>query len=126
MNGLYFIDCDIDGRGKRWRLARVQEVAGCGDPYFWATFVDEVFGDSFEEDMAVFRNNGSRIVGPFTVTQLLTCVEVAEYVAVSDPGFLPQRKPGEIPVKAARANGLATAARHFMATDPAWKRENFD
>ncbi|HUU97710.1 MAG TPA: hypothetical protein VM487_18400, partial [Phycisphaerae bacterium] len=125
------IDCDLDGRGKRWRLARVQEVASSGEPYFWATFfwatfIDEVLGDEFEEDIAVFRENGSRIVGPFLPTQLLTCIEVAEFVALSDPGFLPQVKPGERPITAGRANGLGSAAAHFMACDPSWKRENFD
>lgn len=119
--GHYFIECDIDGRGKQWRLARVREMAGLGGSYFVATFDDA----EFDESLDVFVENGSRIVGPFTTVQMLLCVEIAEYVAISDPGFLPQKKPGEIPITATRANGLAHAAQKFLASDPAWKRTNF-
>lgn len=121
MMGFYFIDCDIDGRGKKWRLAWVSETASVDGSYLWARFID---GTDFEEALDVYRDNGSRIVGPFSVEQLLTCIDVAEFAAKCGNSFLPQRKPGERPITAGCANGLATAARHFEACKPNWKREN--
>lgn len=123
MRGFYFIECDVDGRGKRWRLARVEESAGMDGAYFFTTFIDD--GDYHLEALDVFLENGSRIVGPFTVQQLLMCVQVAEYTADCEKHFLPQTIPGERPITAGCANGLARAASQFRACNPEWKRENF-
>jgi hypothetical protein len=124
--GFYLIDCDIDGGGKRWRLAHIQTVDHDGGSYYSASFVGCSYGDTFDEDLEVFRKGGCRIIGPFNVEQILTCISIAEYVANVEDGYLPQTCPGERPITAEKANGLARAASHFRFVDPNWVRENFD
>ena len=124
MQGFYFIECDIDGRGKRWRLARVEEVASTDASYLFATFVDD--GDEFQEALNVYLENETRMVGPLTVNNLLACVMAGEYILDIELGFLPQRTPGEARLAAAKANGVQKAAAQVAATEPEWKRINFD
>lgn len=124
MRGLCFIECDIDGRGKRWRLTRVHETASSGEPYFVATFIDE--GGEFDECLNVFLDNGSRMVGPLTVNNLLACVSAGEYLLDIEIGFLPQRIPGEARITAGKANGIHSASAQIARTGPEWNRINFN
>jgi len=123
MNGFWFIECDIDGNGKRWRLARVAEVASSGGSYLCAMFMDD--RDFFEEALDVYLGNGSRMVGPLTVNNLLACVSAGEYLLDIELGFLPQRTPGEARITAAKANGLQKASQQVANTEPEWKRIGF-
>jgi hypothetical protein len=124
MTGFYFVECDIDGKGQRWRLARVEEVASTEASYFFATFVDD--GNDFQECLNVYLENGSRMIGPLSINNLLACVNVGEYILDIGAQFLPQRTPGEARLLAARANGLQKAAAQVEGTGADWKRINFD
>ena len=123
MRGFWFIECDIDGSGKCWRLVRVEETASATGSYFYATFVD---GSDFQEHFNVFLDNGSRMVGPLTVNNMLACVSAGEYILDVDMFFLPQKAPGEARMLASKSNGLQKAAEQVVSTSPDWKRLNFD
>lgn len=56
--GYWFINCDIDGTGKRWRLARRK-----------GSTMDFVTED-FQEDVELFSDEGCTCVGPFTTEEL--------------------------------------------------------
>jgi hypothetical protein len=80
--------------------------------------------DNFTADIEDFGT--CRQVGPFTVRQILACVEVAEFVRNIEAGFLPQCKPGERPITAGRANGLQRAAALIDSVKPSWHKHNFE
>lgn len=56
------VECDIDGEGRRWRL-----MVDAGE---FLTLADE----DFTVPRAEVDENGDRIVGPFSVEQLLAGV----------------------------------------------------
>lgn len=96
----WFVDCDIDGQGKKWRLA-TRVNSDDGDLF---EFIESGFSDTVE----IFDRSGCRYVGPFTKLDLLSFVEIAENVARFS--MLPQKFPGEARVDAAVANAMITAS----------------
>ena len=103
MSQWMFIDCDIYGDGKQWRLAQVSD--GCA-----------YFADDFREDLCVFEENGSRRIGPYTDEQLMRCMEVACHVSQFIHPLRTDRENNCL-IAPAVWNGMQSARAKLMGID---------
>jgi hypothetical protein len=69
-----FLEADIDGEGKRWRL-----VVDAGD---FLTLADE----DFTLPRSEIEENGDRIFGPFSVEQLVEAVVTSRIANITGNG----------------------------------------
>ena len=68
-----FVECDIDGEGKRWRL-----MVDAGQ---FLTLADE----DFTVPRSEVEENGDQIIGPFSVDQLVEAVRASRVAGLAGP-----------------------------------------
>ncbi len=105
----YLIEIDIDGSGVRWRLAVIKndDLFDSGKCYHFCE-------EDFEEDVEVYKELGTPVIGPLSTQQLCLSLEIASNMAAIG-GQFEQKVPGEAVVPAATWNTVLDAKRRAMA-----------